>query len=58
MVGLVLFTLGTVLGGLLLHAVFLVPPLFGRDPIGAYTAMAYGAALAFPAVLVLSLIHI
>ena len=52
MVGLVLFTLGTVLGGLLLHAVFLVPPLFGRDPIGAYTAMAYGAALAFPAVLV------
>jgi protease PrsW len=52
MVGLVLFVLGTVVGGLALHAVFLVPPLFGSDPIRAYTAMAYGAALAFPAVLV------
>lgn len=52
MVGLVLFTLGTIVGGVLLQAVFLVPPLFGRDPVAAYTAMATGAALAFPAVLV------
>ncbi len=51
MVGLALFVLGSTLGGLLLHALFLVPPLFGHDPIAAYTAMAYGAALAFPAVL-------
>jgi RsiW-degrading membrane proteinase PrsW (M82 family) len=52
MVGLVLYVLGTVVGGVLLQAVFLVPPLFGNTPITAYTAMATGAALAFPAVLV------
>ncbi len=52
MVGLVLFTLGTLAGGMLLQVIFLLPPLLGSNAISQYTAMATGAALAFPAVLV------
>ncbi|MBW2460171.1 MAG: PrsW family intramembrane metalloprotease [Deltaproteobacteria bacterium] len=51
-VGLVLFIIGLVIGGGLLFLVFLVPPLFAPNPIGAYGAMLLGAVLAFPAALV------
>ncbi len=50
--GLVLYVLGTVAGGALLHLMFLVPPLFADDPAGHYAAMGTAAALAFPAVVV------
>ncbi len=51
-VGLVLFALGTVFGGALLQAIFLLPPLFSNDASDRLAAMGTGAALAFPAVLV------
>jgi RsiW-degrading membrane proteinase PrsW (M82 family) len=51
-VGTVLYALGLLLGGLLFTLVFLVPPLFERDPLALYGNMLSAAALAFPAVLV------
>ena len=39
-------------GGLLLFAVFLVPPLFSRDPGAEYAAMGLGALLALPPLLI------
>lgn len=48
--GVVLFVLGCLFGGGLLQLLFLLPPLFARDPAAQYTALAVGAALAFPAV--------
>ena len=50
--GAVLFVLGSLLGALLLQLVFLLPPLAQPNPAARYAAMATGAVLAFPAVLV------
>jgi RsiW-degrading membrane proteinase PrsW (M82 family) len=51
-IGLVLYVLG-MLGGLaLLVLVFLLPPLFEDDPVFEYQAMALGAMLALPPLLV------
>jgi len=49
-VGTVLYALGLLFGGLLFTLVFLVPPLFERDPVAVYGNMLSAAALAFPAV--------
>ncbi len=48
-VGLALFWVGVALGTLLLAAMFLVPPLFSKNPGGAYLAMLAGAVFAVPA---------
>jgi RsiW-degrading membrane proteinase PrsW (M82 family) len=50
-IGLALFITALLAGGILLFAVFLIPPLFMPDPIGVYGAMLLGALLAFPAML-------
>lgn len=49
-VGTALYAVGLLLGGLLFTLVFLVPPLFERDPLAVYGNMLSAAALAFPAV--------
>jgi RsiW-degrading membrane proteinase PrsW (M82 family) len=49
--GIVLYALGMLIGGLLLFAVFLVPPLFSKDPGTEYSAMGMGALLALPPLL-------
>ncbi len=51
-VGIVLYVLGTLTGGLLLQFLFLLPPLFEPNAVEQYASMAEAAALAFPAVLV------
>lgn len=51
-VGTALYALGLLVGGLLFTLVFLLPPLFERDPVALYGNMISAAALAFPAVLV------
>jgi RsiW-degrading membrane proteinase PrsW (M82 family) len=48
-VGLGLWTVGQLVGGLLFLLLFGVLPLFERNPSGAFFAMAVGAVLAFPA---------
>lgn len=48
-IGGVLWTLGVLIGGILLFVIFLLPPAFSRDPVGNYTNMFIAAALAFPA---------
>lgn len=50
--GAVLFVSGCLLGALLLQLLFLLPPLAHPNPSARYAAMATGAVLAFPAVLV------
>lgn len=47
--GLILFWIGIAAGTLLLIGMFLIPPLFGKNPVGAYLSMAAGALFAFPA---------
>ncbi len=49
--GIILYVLGMIIGGLLLFAVFLVPPLFSKDPGTEYSAMGMGALLALPPLL-------
>ena len=49
MVGLGLYLTAMLIGGVLLLALFLVPPLFGTDPATEYGGMLMGAVLAFPA---------
>ena len=48
-VGLVLYLLAMFVGGGLLLAVFLIPPLFGANPGDEYSGMLLGGVLAFPA---------
>jgi len=48
-IGLALWVLGVLVGGILLVAMFLVPPLSARDPFAIYFAMFISAMLAFPA---------
>ncbi len=50
-IGLALYIVALLAGGVLLFAMFLIPPLFMGDPIGTYGAMLLGAFLAFPAML-------
>ncbi|MFO0640962.1 MAG: PrsW family intramembrane metalloprotease [Polyangiaceae bacterium] len=46
--GIVLYVLGMLIGGVLLFAMFLIPPLFSKDPGLEYYAMGTGAVLALP----------
>ena len=46
--GIVLYVLGMLIGGFLLFAMFLIPPLFSKDPGMEYYAMGVGAVLALP----------
>lgn len=50
--GIVLYVLGMLIGGVLLFAMFLIPPLFSKDPGLEYYAMGTGAVLALPPLVV------
>lgn len=51
-VGIVLYIVGMLIGGLLLFGMFLIPPLFANDPGLEYYAMGVGAVLALPPLVV------
>lgn len=47
-IGVVLYVLGMLIGATLLVVLFLLPPLYSKNPLFEYTAMGVGAALAMP----------